>query len=72
MVESDKVHCRKCGELKVRILDGKFPNSRDKRFRDESGNLWNGRTCPSCHKNKIHEGMKKLRFVRSQGEKQTT
>jgi ssDNA-binding Zn-finger/Zn-ribbon topoisomerase 1 len=64
MTEANKVHCKKCGEMKVRVEAGKFPGVPNKRYEDEHKNLWNGRTCPQCHLLKVKEGMKKLRFVR--------
>jgi len=44
--------CRICQKIKVRISDGIY-NQRDKRWRDSEGELWNGLTCPTCHKNKM-------------------
>ncbi len=51
-----------CGELKIRVEDGYFGTSKNKRYVDENGKLWNGRKCcPQCHKNKVKNSMKDLR-----------
>lgn len=60
--EINKRKCKVCNELKERIQDGYFENSTTcKRYINEAGKLWNGSTCPECHKNKIAQGMRKLR-----------
>lgn len=64
MTESNLVHCKHCKKLKERIEDGKF-NKTNKRFKDINGKLWNGKTCPDCHAEKIKMSMKKLRFLRT-------
>lgn len=56
----DKKHCKICGEMKVRILKGRY-DSNNKKWIDETGSAWNGRVCPKCHKNKIKKNMRKLR-----------
>ena len=65
MEEINKRHCKKCGELKNRILDGKFPDSKNKRFKDDTGKLWNGNVCPQCQVSKTKEGIRQLRFKRA-------
>ena len=50
MLEQNLSTCRVCGENKERIEDGKYGESRNKRWRDDSGRLWRGRVCPDCHK----------------------
>lgn len=52
MNEANLSKCKVCNQLKNRIADGNF-NHRDKRWRDESGGMWSGRTCPSCHRERI-------------------
>lgn len=49
MSETNLRKCKKCLQLKQRTLDGSFDGV-NKRWRDESGTLWNGSTCPACHK----------------------
>lgn len=46
--------CNKCGELKIRILRGKF-NKKDKKWKSPEGGYWNGHTCPDCHRAKCAE-----------------
>lgn len=70
MEESNKRHCKRCKELKNRILDGKFPDSKNKRFKDEMGKLWSGNICPQCQVLKVKENMKQLRFKRALKERE--
>lgn len=59
------IHCKKCGEEKTRIRSGTYPNGKDIKWLDSEGKEFNGRTCPSCHKNKVkhskhlHDSIKK-------------
>lgn len=62
-MESDKRHCKKCNELKTRILVGKF-DDKNKRYNDESGKAWRGSICPPCHKEDIRQRMKAMRVLR--------
>lgn len=55
--------CKKCNKLKQRIEDGKFDN-RNKRWKDESGLLWNGSTCGECNKERIKLAMRIKRNVK--------
>jgi hypothetical protein len=64
MIESNKTICKKCQQMKTRTEDGKYPNSKNKRYIDDQGKLWNGKTCPDCQKNKTKENMKQMRFNR--------
>lgn len=50
MEESNISKCRDCGGLEVRKEDGYFPGSKNKRFVNAEGLLWNGRKCPKCQK----------------------
>lgn len=65
MLEANLCHCKKCGELKTRIEDGKYPNSKNKRYVDGSKKLWSGKVCPECQKNRTKENMKNMRFNRA-------
>lgn len=59
----DKHVCHTCNELKIRTEDGYFGKSKNKRYVDENGKLWNGRKCcPDCHKKNAKENMKVMRF----------
>lgn len=60
MQEMNLRKCKTCNQLKQRILVGNF-NPLNKKYEDEHGSLWNGSTCPSCHKEKAKENMRKLR-----------
>lgn len=64
MTESNLSHCKVCAQLKHRIEDGKYPNSQNKRYKDEQGKLWSGRVCPQCQVLKTKENQRKLRFKR--------
>jgi len=59
--ESNLRKCKKCQALKLRILDGKYYNGRDKRWLDEEGKIWNGSTCPPCNVERARLTMKRLR-----------
>ena len=59
-IESNKCLCRGCSLLKDRILAGKF-DAINKKWVDESGLSWNGKTCPSCHQMNCRENMRKKR-----------
>ena len=53
----DKEHsvivCRHCGETKIRYFAGYYPNKRDKKWVDENGLEFSGKTCSLCHKEKV-------------------
>lgn len=49
-----KAICNTCQKLKVRNPDGFFPNGRDRRFVDEHGKQWVGKSkCPDCNRNRM-------------------
>jgi hypothetical protein len=58
MEESNKTICKRCQVLKDRILVGKYPNGRDKKFKDESGKLWSGKICGECQVARAREAMR--------------
>lgn len=60
--ERSLIKCRECGETKVRISDGKYPDKKNTRWVDEQGRLFNGKLCPSCQTEKAKAKMKELRF----------
>lgn len=62
-MESDLRQCKKCLQLKRRILVGKF-DTKNKKFHDENAKTWSGNVCPECHKNRIKDNMKSLREKR--------
>lgn len=61
--ETNVKECKVCKEKKLRILYGKFP-SMDNKYVDEKGDLWSGRTCPPCNKERIKNKMKDMRIKR--------
>lgn len=61
MEEKNLSTCRVCQESKMRIEDGKYGASRNKRWRDEHGKIWRGRVCPDCHKSEMKNRMIKTR-----------
>lgn len=60
-MEQNLRKCKTCNLLKMRILDGKFPNGKNKRFRDQQNYLWSGNVCGVCNKERIKELMNKRR-----------
>jgi hypothetical protein len=60
-MEKDNRKCRRCEQLKPRILVGKYPDGKNKKYADDSGKLWNGSVCGSCNVKRAHENMKRLR-----------
>lgn len=68
--EHSKIHCKVCGELKIRIERGKYPGSKNKRYVDEQDRAFNGKTCPDCHAKQAKENMRKHRFVQHLDEKE--
>lgn len=63
MSETNLTHCKICNELKSRIQDGNYNNSKDKRWRDNHGSLWVGRCCPDCHRKRMAEKQRTKRIV---------
>lgn len=59
-MEINKTICKKCGQIKDRISTGKF-NNKDKKWSDETGKLWNGRTCGSCNTERVRTLMRNKR-----------
>lgn len=62
--EVNKRKCKACSQLKDRILDGKYPTGRDKKWRDEDGLLWMGNTCGSCNRARAKTTMRKHRATK--------
>lgn len=63
MEETNLSTCRACNLVKVRILAGKF-DSKNKKYVDENEQLWSGKYCPPCNKERIRNYMKELREKR--------
>jgi len=66
MNEMRKIQCKTCKIIKEAILDDKYPDNINKRWRDVKGNLFNGRVCPECHRVKMKEHIKKIRLAEKQ------
>lgn len=60
-MEKDLRRCRNCNELKIRILDGRYPNKKDKRYVDESGRQWSGSVCSVCKRAQSKKTMRRIR-----------
>ena len=65
MQEKNKRLCKRCSQLKERIEDGKYPNGRDKKWRDESGKLWSGNICGECNNSRSKEIMRTTRHAKT-------
>lgn len=61
-MEVNKRICKVCGELKNRILVGKF-DDKNKKYHGDDGKLWNGSVCPQCHKEQVRAKMKLTRSL---------
>lgn len=62
-MEQNKRKCKICTEDKNRILSGKFPNGRDKKWAGDDGLLWNGNICGKCNVLESKKKMKKIRAL---------
>ena len=59
--ESNLSKCSSCQEIKPRIMIGKYPDGRNKKYADEGGTLWVGRKCPECVKGAMKARMRVFR-----------
>lgn len=64
-MESDLRKCRACGELKTRILSGKY-GQHTKKFVDERGVAWCGNYCPDCNRTRVKALMTSKRLKEKQ------
>jgi ribosomal protein S18 len=60
MQEVDSKECKVCTQVKQRIADKTYENGL-RRYVDETGKMWNGRTCPTCHKEKVKNKVREKR-----------
>lgn len=67
MEETDLSKCKVCGKIKVRKHVGSFDGT-NKKFVGDDGRLWNGRTCPTCHKNKVKKQIKEKRNANTRND----
>ena len=61
MEEIDVSQCRKCGKLEIRRQDGYFPDGKNKRFVNNEGRQWSGRSCPGCVRSRVRNQIKQKR-----------
>jgi hypothetical protein len=47
--ETSVIKCSFCEKVCTRYLAGRYPNGKDKKWVDEKGREFSGRTCPMCH-----------------------
>lgn len=59
-MEKDIKQCKSCNETKLHILDKKY-DYKNKRYIDQDGLQWNGKTCGKCHVDKMKIIMKSKR-----------
>lgn len=52
--------CKACLKPHLRILAGKWGESKDKKWVDENGMTWNGNTCGWCNKLRVRNHMGQL------------
>lgn len=63
-MESNKVLCKACNQLKTKTESGFYPGkNRTKKYVDEFGLIWNGRTCPQCNRDRSKKSMKASRTL---------
>lgn len=68
-LEAPKAICKKCNSLVIRKLDKEYDRegvaSKLKRWVDEKGFAWNGKMCPTCHRERVKsETRKRLGYVK--------
>lgn len=51
-IETSVIRCTFCARTFTRYLAGRYPNGKDKKWVNENGKEFSGRTCPSCHSNR--------------------
>lgn len=66
-MEANRTACKVCVQVKMKIHNENFANG-DKKYVDENGELWNGRTCPQCHRQKQMLNQRKKRGFKNQSE----
>ncbi len=60
MSDADYKICKLCSERKLRLTVGKYPSG-NKKYQDDQGRLWNGRTCGECNNKRLSTTMKSTR-----------
>lgn len=60
-MEINKTICKGCKQIKDRVSAGTFKNGRNKKWRDENGQLWSGKLCGPCNALRLKETMQNKR-----------
>lgn len=61
--EENKVKCRTCEKLVIKARAEKMRDNKRYAYRDDRGELWNGRQCPDCNQERINKFMREKRAV---------
>lgn len=61
MPEKNLRKCKKCGISKIRILQGYYPNRKNKCWVDDLNREWNGNLCPVCNQVRTKENKRKVK-----------
>lgn len=57
-METNQVICTVCLQLKTKTEAGLYPLGKTKKYVDENGIQWNGKTCPGCNKDRAKKTMR--------------
>ncbi len=71
-MEINKKTCKYCLLPKTHIDAGQYLNTKQRKWMDESGCLWNGRVCPDCHRAKCARDLQAKRERLKNETKNTT
>lgn len=64
--ETSIIVCKSCKQPFERIMAGKYPDGRNKKWVDAEGREFCGLTCPSCHSSRVavrNKNKRKLKEV---------
>lgn len=70
-MDSNQVKCKVCQVIKTKIENGLYPNQKTKRYVDEFGKQWSGKTCPECNRTRAKMTMKAARILTVQIDRLT-
>jgi hypothetical protein len=65
ILEKNLATCKVCGKIKQRNLAGRW-HGKDKKYVDELGLYYNGKTCGLCNLERVRTQMAKMREKRKQ------
>lgn len=60
--ESNITVCKVCNLPKVKIVAGKYPKGKTKKYVDELGGHWNGKICAVCNRARVRKVMQASRM----------